>query len=266
MINVPLFKQNIKSNYKILLIFMAVLTLYVSMMVAMFDPEIGKTLESFTQTMPEVMAMFGMDVVASTLTGFLSNYLYGFLMLLFPMVFTIILANKMVARHVDRGSMAYLLASPNTRLKIAFTQLASLILNIAVLIAYVTVLGIVCSQAMFPGELEIGSFIWLNAGVFCLHFAVASICFLASCLSNETKRFFLFGAGIPILFYLIQMLANMGGKLENLKYATLFTLFNAGDIVAGNAEARLLFLVMLGIGVSLFGISLAVFCKRDLPL
>ena len=67
--------------------------------------------------MPEIMSAFGMANTGSTLTEFLSNYLYGFLLLVFPMILEIILANKLVVKYVDIGSMAYLLSTPNSRNK-----------------------------------------------------------------------------------------------------------------------------------------------------
>ena len=86
MISTSLYKQGIKSTYKIQIIFMLVLSMYISIIIAMFDPSMGNALEEFTKSMPEIMALFGMDKMSTELTGFLSSYLYGFLMLIFPMV------------------------------------------------------------------------------------------------------------------------------------------------------------------------------------
>ena len=72
--------------------------------------------------MPEMMAAFGMTSIGDTLIEFLSAYLYGFLFMILPMVFSIMLANKLIMGYIDNGSMAYLLATPNTRFKIVFTQ------------------------------------------------------------------------------------------------------------------------------------------------
>lgn len=266
MINVPLFKQGYKSNYKMLLIFIMILSVYFALIISMFDPTLGSALEGFTKAMPGMMAMFGMISLNTTLIGFLSGYLYGFLMLVFPMIFEIILANKLIAKHVDRGSMSYLLASPNTRRKVTITQMLVLISNLIILIIFCTVLGIVCSQIMFPGELDIKKFIYLNIGIFILHFAISGLCFFASCISNETRLSLSIGAGVPTLFYLIKMLANMGGKLEDFKYATIFTLFDTEKIVNGSNEAVIMLLALALIGVAFYTASIIIFKKRDLPL
>ena len=62
------------------------------------------------------------------------------------------------------------------------------------------------------------------------------------------------------------MLANMGGKLANLKYATVFTLFNPKAIIAGEISAWWMCGALVVLGVIFFVIGIARFEKRDLPL
>ncbi|ADL50246.1 ABC transporter permease subunit [Clostridium cellulovorans] len=266
MISFPLLKREIKANYKLLLIFMGVLTMYVSMIVYMFDPKIGETLQAFEESMPGVMAAFGMSNMGTTLTEFLTSYLFGFLLLIFPMIFEIILSNKLIARYVDRGSMAYILASPNSRKKIAFTQGLFLIKSIAILLTYTMIVGIVTSEIAFPGSLDIPKYILLHVGLLCLHIAISGLGFLTSCLFNDTKFSYAISAGVPIGFYLIQMLANMGGHLENLKYITIFTLFDTDKLIAGDANGIFMILILLVSGLILYAAGIWQFNKRDLPL
>ena len=211
------------------------------------------------------MSAFGMANTGSNLIEFLANYLYGFLLLVFPMILEIILANKLVAKYVDSGSMAYLLSTPNSRCKIVTTQAVFIIINITILILYVTVLGIICSEAMFPGDLDVNKFILINVSVLAMHIAISGICFFASCISNDMKLSYSIGAGLPIAFYIIQMLANMGGKLENLKYITLFTLFEPNKIASGNNEVGFV-IISFVIGIVLYILGIRIFSKRDLPL
>lgn len=266
MISTSLYKQGIKSTYKIQIIFMLVLSMYISIIIAMFDPSMGNALEEFTKSMPEIMALFGMDKMSTELTGFLSSYLYGFLMLIFPMVFTIIIANRLVARLVDKGSMAYLLASPISRKKVAATQAIALFTSQIVLFAFCAILGIIVSVAMFPGELAIKKFLLLNVGAFLLQFAIGGICFFASCISNETKQSLALGAGISTGFYLIHMLSNVGGSIENLKYTTIFSLYNPELLLEGDSFAYTMLLILFLIGLLLNILAIATFSKRDLPL
>ena len=266
MLNLILYKRGIKENIKIVLIFAAVLTMYFTIMISMFDPALGSILTAFIKAMPEIMNMFGMNLSSTTLTGFMSTYLYGFIMLVFPMIFSIINANRLVARHVAKGSMVYLLSAPVSRKTIVFTQMKVLGSGLFFLILYATVFGIAACETSFPGELEIPKFILLNVGAFGLHLLIAGICFLSSCIFNETKHSIAIGAGIPALAYVIQMLAKSGEALSYAKYATFFTLFNPEGIIAGDTVAFIQMLVLFLSAFIIFAISVIVFTRKDMPI
>ncbi|MBY0754178.1 ABC transporter permease [Clostridium sardiniense] len=265
MISLTLFKRDIKSNYKIILLFFAILTLYSVSVVYMYDPTTTSAFEEMAKSMPELMKAFGMASVGANLTEYIANYLYGLIILMFPIICIIILGNKLIASYVDRGSMAYLLATPNKRVKIALTQAVFMWLASAVLLIYASGLIIFSCNILHGGALDVKTFILMNVVLYFLHVAVSGICFFASCISNDTKLYFTIGAGVPVLFYLLQALANMGGKLENLKYFTLFTFFNTGDIIAGEKIVTPI-LVLLSVAIVLYGAGIYIFSKRDLSL
>lgn len=266
MLNFTLYKREMKGSIKTLLIFAAILTLYIPIIVSMYNPDTASTLEQFAQAMPELMAAVGMSGSAANLTGFLSSYLYGMLLLVLPMVFTILRANGLIARYVDRGSIVTLVASPVKRSTVAFTQMKVLGTGIFVLILYCTILEIACSAVYFPGQLDISAVLTLNMGLLCLHLFIGGVCFLASCIFNDVKYSIGVGAGIPTLMYILQMLANTGGNAENAKYATFFTLFSPDRILAGETSAMVGIIILLIGAIVLFTTSIVVFCKKDLHI
>ena len=264
--NLTLFKRELQSNYKIFLMIFAVLLMYTSVVTSMFDPNLGQILQQFSQTMPELMSAFGMSNPGSTLIEFMASYLYGFIYVVFPLIFEIIVANKIVAKYIERGSMAYLLATPISRQTIIRTQLSILWISLALLIVLLTASQIIISSILFPNQLDFSRLIYLNVGLYCLHLALSSICFFSSCLFNELKTSYLIGAGVPILFILIQMLSNIGEKLNFLKYFTVLTLFNAQEIAANEGNHLHLLACLLLIGIILYVLGAYIFTKRDLPL
>ncbi|MEG1549819.1 MAG: ABC transporter permease subunit [Ruthenibacterium sp.] len=266
MISLPLLRREAGASYKLLLIFMGVLTLYGSMIIAMFDPDLGDSLAQMAQSMPQLFAAFGMLDVGTTLVAFCANYLYGFLLVVLPLVFTVILSNRLVARYVDRGSMAYLLATPCTRRKLIATQIFVLCGELAILFLYVTALCLGVSAILFPGEMDVKSFILLNIGCYCLAVFLAGVCFLPSCVCNDSKTAIGIGAGICIAFVLLQMLSQVGDKFELLKYATPLTLFNTDAILANEAAAFLHCGILLGGGLLLMLCGQLLFMRRDLPV
>lgn len=267
MFSIPLLKWTIKSNYKIFLIFIAVLAMYFAIILGMYDPSTQDSMRLLMAKMPkELMSAFGFEMAETSLIGFLSSYYYGFIIIVFPMLFEIIVANKLIAKQVDKGVMGYLISTPNTRTKIALTQAGFLLGSITIIMAFVTILGIVLCEKRFPGELDVQAFLLLNVGALLLHYAISGISFFASCIFNDTKNSVGIGAGIPVAFYIIQMLANVGGKLENFKYATLFTLFNPQDIIALNSRVLSSFIMLGVLTIVLYIIGTIRFAKRDLSL
>ena len=218
MMSMALYKREMKGSIKLLVIFSAIITMYVSIIISMYDPELMKTLDSFVEVMPELMASVGMKASAATLLGFMVSYLYGFILLIFPMLFCILRGNALIAKYVDKGSMALLAAAPVKRRAIAFTQIMVLVSGILLLVLYTTILELICAAGGFPGELDVKALFALNGGMLCLHLFIGSICFLSSCIFSDTKYSVAFGAGIPIFMYVLQMLANVGGKAEKAKY------------------------------------------------
>lgn len=267
MISFPLFKQTLKSNYRFFIIFLMILTMYYSVIITMYDPVNVESMQLLLQSLPkEVVNAMNFNLIGTTFTGFLASYLYGFLIIIFPMIYIIILSNRMIAKHIDSGSMAYLLATPNSRKKVVMTQMIYLVTSIILLMVSLSLLAYIISEIAFPGLIDINLFILLNLGALLLHLAIGSIAFLCSCIFNDSKDSLAFGAGIPILFFLIQMLGNVGEKLAFLKNFTLFSLYNPERILEGSASLPITFSALFLIAVILYALGIIIFNKKDLPI
>lgn len=266
MLNGTLFCREMKNSLKVLVFFAAIMTMYIALIITMYDPTLMATLDSFVDAMPELMAAVGMSSGANTLVGFMVSYLYGFIMLVFPMVFCILRGNGLIAKYVDRGSMVSLMAAPVKRRTIALTQMLVLLCGILLLVLYATGLQIAVCQITFPEETVVSDVLKLNAALLCLHLFIGGICFLCSCFFSDSKYSLAFGAGIPGLMFVVQMLANVGEKSEFLKYATFFTLYDPSGIVAGETFATVGAVVLLIGAVLLFAASVEVFCRKDMHI
>lgn len=261
-----LYKHEMKSSIKMLIIFGMIISMYVAIIISMYDPEMMDSLDQFYELMPEIMAAVGMRAGATTMIGFMISYLYGFIFIVFPMLFCILRGNGLVAKYIDRGSMVTLLAAPVKRQTVITTQMLVLISGILLLMIYSTGLEIILVEINFPGELVISQLLKLNAGLLCLQLFVGSICFVSSCVFSDTKYSIALGAGIPALMYVLQMLANTGEKAEVVKFFTFFTLFDANGIVADEKSA-LLGIMLLGIGaIVLYAVGITTFCKKDVHI
>ncbi len=264
MMDFALFKREMKGSIKLLVIFGAIITMYVSIIINMYDPEMMKMLDGFVEIMPELMAAVGMTANAASLLGFMVSYLYGFILLIFPMLFCILRGNALIAKYVDKGSMALLIAAPVKRRTIAMTQMMVLVSGILLLLFYSTIVEFICAGSGFPGELDVTALLLLNGGLLCLHLFIGGICFLASCIFSDTKYSVAFGAGIPAFMYVLQMLANVGGDAEKIKYFTFFTLFHPDGLIAGESSAAVGVLILLAGAAVLYGLGILIFERKDL--
>lgn len=266
MINWALFRREMKASIKLLVIFGAIMTMYVSCIIGLYDPTTMKMLDSFTKAMPEIMAAVGMTPGATNLLGFMISYLYGFILLIFPMVFSILRGNGLIAKYIDMGSMVYLVAAPVKRRTIAITQMLVLLSGLFLLLIYTTLLEAVVAQVLFPGELMLSELLVLNVGLLFLHFMIGGICFCASCIFSESKYSTLFGAGIPTLMYVIKMIASVEGSAENIKYLSIFTLFDPNGLVVNDSGALIKLLFLLVGSLIFYPIGMAVFSRKDLHI
>ena len=252
--NRALFAKELRANLFVSLIIAAVLAMYIGVIVSMYDPELGESLDAMMQSMPEMFAAFGMSVQATTLIDFMLNYLYGFLLTIFILVLILIVANKLMVRYLDRSAMAYLLATPNSRTRIALTMVGVM----------VTILGF--AEALFPGELDMQALMQVNAGLLALWLAMAGLCFLSACLFSNATAALWVGGGLNILFFLMQMISQVGDKFEFLKNVNPLTLFDYYGLAAGDASA-VGGAIALAVGaVALFAVAVAAFDRRDLSI
>lgn len=266
MISYPLFKRNMVSCVKPFIVILAVLCMYTLVIMYMYNPKLSDMLNDFQEALPGVMEATGMTGAATNLLEWMQIYLYGFLMMLFPLIFTVIIVHKLLMSYIDNGSMANILTTPNSRGKIIRTQALCIIIWMALLMAALTMVGIIGAQIMFPDELNVTRYIMLNASTLLIQLLVCGIAFLAACISTESKTYYTFGAGLPLIFFLLQMISNMGEKLENLKYVTIYTLLPAVKIVRGEGGVLSLNLIMAGLAILLFAIGIVWFERRDLSL
>ena len=267
MISIPLLKKNFKSNILLLIGFMLILSMYFSIIVSMFSPGDLNLSDLMNQmNFPvEFMEAFGFVLTDTSLSGYIASYFYGFLMLVFPMVAYIVIANKLVASLVDKASMSYLLSTNNSRKKIIMTQALFLLLSVVLLVVFITIFGAIFCMVLFPEYFILSEFIMTNLGVLLLHFAISSICFASSCYFNDTKHSLMFGAGIPIAFILIKMINDASDKFGFLEYLTIYSLYDP-LLWMKSSDILVSIIGLSSICICFYGFGIYYFTKKDLHI
>ncbi|SFJ64241.1 ABC-2 transporter permease [Thermoflavimicrobium dichotomicum] len=268
--NLSLFSYMLRTQWKNIASFSLILVLYEWLMISLY-PTITKkiNINEIYQNLPEELRnSFGLQYGIHSLNDLLSVYIYNFLFLFIMMAYCIFAATRLMSHLVDRGSMAYLLATPASRVQVATTQAFVLAAGVF-LISFLTTLGGITGTPLFieNPDWDPDRFIQLNLIGFLLFLFISSYCFLFSSLLNDEKKTLGIAAILTLLFYGCDQAAKISDKAEWLQYMTPFSLFRAQEIVSGKYEH--LSTTCIGLilaSLILFTLGVIIFRKRNLPL
>lgn len=242
------------------------------------------TIDDMLETMLSAMGLPAdrLTKMAEMDTTSMLNTMYFTVMGLLPIfIFIVIVGNSLIVNQVDSGSMAYVLATPTKRSAVANTQAIFLVVT-PIIICAVGCIARNIASIVFTGETNVKMYIALYFGMYLLAEAVGGICYMGSCLFNQSRKATAFGGGIAVWFFLASLLGmfgaedmvNMGMGVEELGIFNKLTLVGLYDIHAlstvGSAEVDYSFVwklcVLAGVAIVTYVIGNIRFQKKDLPL
>lgn len=244
-----IMKQSIKNNFKIWLTITAVTAFFLILMFVAFDLRSASGQEGNN-----------MGTVQDMLVG----TFFGMFALILPMIYNIFVGNKLVSSEVDSGILSCTLNTPITRKKVISTKAIYLVVSTTLMIVVVAVIGLLMN-VVYSADLDIGVYLLLNLGLLLFSLAISGIVFLSSSYFNKSNNAMAVGAGIPILFFVLSIVAGLSDSFEFVKYFSLNTLYDTANIVAGSSYIAS-FIAMGVIAIVAFASSIVYFEKKDLPI
>lgn len=264
-----LFMTMLKENQKSISGFAFGTVLYMWMVIWIY-PSLAKSsgMNEMLQSMPDnFLRAFGLENGIQKLSDYLAAEFYGLLFLIILSIYCVMAGTQLVARLVDRGSMAYLLSTPTSRVKIAITQLSVLIFGLLVIVLFATAGGVLGTLWISgSAELDMSLFIQMNLVGFLLFFVISAYSFLFSCLFNDEKTATSVSAVVTIVFFALHLVGRLSPDVDWLLNLTIFSAFDPQEISNGTADILIPSLELLGAGIILYVLSIIVFRKKDLPL
>jgi ABC-2 type transport system permease protein len=254
----------------LILIFGAISLFYLILIASIYNPENLKNMEAALKMVPaDISATVGMDTIPTSLTDFIASYFYGFLIQLFLVIHVIILPVRLIVKYVDRGSMSFLLSTPNSRLKMIVTKVVYMAASLAVMVIIMTAPAMIYSVSSHPGALDIPAFLSLNFTTYLVALAMASISFFFSCLWNNVK--YAAGSSTAVLtaFFIFALIGRYGhheGIYAIVESFSIFRLLQSREIAAGDINMVLNNGLLILITAIFIGGGLMAFKKKDLPL
>jgi ABC-2 type transport system permease protein len=268
--NATLYKQMMKVNLKGFMNYAFGSAFYIILMFWLF-PSIAKNsdaIDGLVQAMPEgVGKAFGLNGFGSA-EAFISGEYYGLILVLILAIVCVQLSTGLMAKLVDQGSMAYLLSTPTTRGKVAFTQASVLVTGLFLIMGVTTLAGF-AGNAWFLGseyEFDTTKFIQMNVSAFLLFFAVGGIAFLVSSLCNDEKKARGISGLIAFGFFSLDLLGKLSDKIHWMRNISIFSLYKPSEIINGNVDMVFISIILTAIGLISFGLAVVLFRRRDLPL
>ncbi len=261
--NYPLFISMLKRNRNLILVCALILIFYIIAVIGIYPSNMD-----IAKSMPENLARaFGIEQGILDFGVFLASGFYGISFVLFLLIYCVLIATRLVAHLVDQGSMAYLLATPESRTRIVITQALVLVFGLFLIVFLTSIAGLLGTYFMVEDTvLNITRFAQMNLVGFLLFFVIGGYSFLFSCLFNDEKRALAASGLLSVVFFLVNTLPRMSKELDWLQYFTPFAAFEPSEIARGVFSVLPVSIGLSVSGLLLYGLAIIIFKKRDLPL
>ena len=212
-------------------------------------------------SMGSFTAAFGMDKVSfGTLTGF---YVVecGNIVGLGGAFFAALCGISVLAKEEKEHTAEFLMTHPVSRWRVVTDKLIAVIFQLVILNVAVYLTAVV-SIALIGEDIPWKELNLLHLAYFFLQVETATVCFGISAFLRRSGMGI--GLGIAMLFYFLNLVANITEEADFLKYITPFGYAEGADIVNSlsfNGE-----MLAVGVAFTVAGIviSYVKYCKKDL--
>ncbi len=295
MISIPLLKQTIKSNWGLWL----VATLTVSLLYIVIKFAVGSIAVS-SETDPNILVPYiialetsgltieglfiSIGINPEILTGLatmdgnvlVSIIFYPVVAVLLPLVYVVIVGNKLFASQIDNGSMAFILSTPIKRSKIAITQMVFLIASLIAMFLVTSVVDVTLTL-IIDNSLAVDKILLLNLGLLLFSLAMGSLTYMFSSIFNYSKYSLSFGGGFALLFFISKILGlfgsdlfmNMGVGIEPMDFfnkITMISLYNTESILDNSTDYIMQFIALIVISSICYSVGAIWLTKKDIPV
>lgn len=268
--NRSLYMQMMKIHMKTFLGFSVGSAVYVTLMTFFFpmiEENMGE-IDGMMNLFPEsLLRALGLESLGSY-GQFISAEYYGLFYLLILGVFSVMVAVQLLARLVDRGSMAYLLSTKVSRVQVVVTQVMVFVSGLFIIHIVTFCAGFLAATFLIETESTIAfnEFFQINFVGFLLFFAIGGYSLLLSSLCNDEKNAFALAGTLTFVFYGMDMLGKVVTDIDWIRHFTVFSLYEPGKITSGDSDVFLSSSILLGIGIGTCILAVLIFKKRNLPL
>lgn len=170
----------------------------------------------FSLSRIQVMSQIDMNAI-------LNDLIYKIAGVMLPMIYVMVVSNKLVASQVNDGSMAYVLSTPTNRKTVVRTQFLFLLASVTAMYLIITACALgseaIANAIKLANNPEATNIrLPLRSILYCLGsyisiLALGGICFGASCFFNKSSNATVVGGGVCVISFLACILGLFGNKV-----------------------------------------------------
>jgi ABC-2 type transport system permease protein len=268
--NMNLFLREMRRNAMSLLLWMAVVTLLISVTMSMY--------RTFIDNQSKVLGMMNLIPKGAlqfkgvsdfndlfSVLGFyaVNNVIY---MMLLGSIYAIILSSNILLKEEYGKTADFLLSWPLTRSNIYLSKLAVFLANIFLLNLVAALAGFVSIEIVKTGPFNIRPFLVLSLYTFLLNLLFGSIGLFISTLIRKPKPITTFSIGLVLIMYFIYTLSKITESASKLGYLSPFKYTNMEAMKTGYGLEwwRVLFFLVLSALLLVF--SFRIYRRKDIYL
>lgn len=268
--SITLFRTLMKSHLKSVLSYGIGTAFYLILLIYLYPSFAGSpALNSLLKSLPEgMLKLIGYQAGISNVGDYIAGEYYSLLYIIIVGIYAITAGVRLLAHMVDTGSMAYLLATPVSRVRILVTEFVVLLLGLFLIGCLTTVAGLlgvhlfVSDTGMEAGHFTV-DFIRLNIVGTLLFAVVGAYTFLFATLAPDERTAASLASGITLIFYALNLLGTLADKFAWMRHLSLFTAFNAQQLMHGKGDFTVIAVGLIVATFCIAGTAVWTFSRRQ---
>lgn len=234
--------------------------------ITVFYPTIIENAEVFERMMEfypqELLAAFGITGSLSDPGTFINSYIYQFLWPVVAAIAGIFMATR-VAADADSGFLDIPLSSRLSRVRYLGALIGAQLVGLAVIAAF-TVAAVIVVDAFIEPDFDWGRLALAGLHSWAMALAVAGVTTLLAVLFLDRGRAGGIAAGIIIVMYLLNVVAEISPDLSDLATVSVFHYFDLRPVIDSGTYPTADSLLYLAFAIGGWILALIVFRRRDL--
>lgn len=266
--NSNLFIKELRRNASSLIIWMIVLTLLISVTMAVYrtfienQSKIAGMLSLIPKGALQFKGISNFNDLLSVLGFYAANNIIY--MMVLGSIFAIVLASNILLKEEYNKTAEFLLTRPLTRIEIFFSKLSVLFLNVFLLNLMTALAGFICIELVKKGPFSIRAFLILSLYTLLLNTLFGAIGLFLSTLVKRSRPITTFSIGLVLIFYFLYTISKITDSAAKIGYLSPFKFVNVDAINPAYKLNFWHFLYFAGISLLLVGLSCRLYNRKDI--